>query len=74
MIIPTSIFLIDFRIDDSYLKTLMWLYLIWTMSVIIRGFVFEYDIIKLLLFNAFESLFIYFVSIVVFFPKKYSTC
>ena len=74
MIIPTSIFLIDFRIDDSYLKTLMWLYLIWTMSVIIRGFVFEYDIIKLLLFNAFESLFIYFVSIVVLFPKKYSTC
>jgi len=70
IIIPTSIFLIDFRIDDGYLKTLMWLYLIWAVSVVIRGFVFEYDIIKLLLFNAFESLFIYFVPIVVFFPRN----
>jgi hypothetical protein len=42
------------------------------MSVVIRGFVFEYDIIKLLLFNAFESLFIYFVPIVVFFQKIYN--
>lgn len=70
LIIPSTIFLIDFRIDEGYLKTVMWLYIIWTISVVIRGFVFDYDTIKLLLFNAFESLFIYFVPLIVFFPRN----
>ena len=70
LIIPSTIFLIDFRIDEGYLKTVMWLYIIWTISVVIRGFVFDYDTIKLLLFNAFEYLLIYFVQLIVFFQKN----
>jgi hypothetical protein len=70
LIIPASFFLIDFRLDDVYLKAIISLYLIWTMGVIVRGFLFDYEFIKLIIFNAYEALFIYMVPIILFFPRN----
>lgn len=69
LLISSAAFLVNFRLDDSYLKVLLSLYLIWTLGVIIRGFLIDYEFIKFVLFNAYESLFIYLTPIVVFFPK-----
>jgi len=68
--IPSAFLLIRFKIENSYLRTLFILYCLWIAGVIIRGFLFDYDFIKLMLFNAYESVFIYLAPLILLFPKK----
>lgn len=69
LLISSAALLVNFHIDDLYLRILITLYLLWTLGIIVRGFVIDYEIIKLLLFNAYESLFLYLTPMVIFFPK-----
>jgi len=68
--IISSAFLIKIRFQNNYLKVLYPLYLIWLVVVIVRGISFEYDFIKIMLFDAWYGIFIYFVPIILLFPKK----
>jgi hypothetical protein len=67
---PSAIMLIQFRFDNSYLKIVFLLYTAWLLSVIIRGIDMDYSKLKVLLFNAEHGIFLYFVPLVLLFPKN----
>ncbi len=70
LFIPPAINLIQFKFDNIYLKTTYFLYLIWLFFIIIRGFLFNYLFIKTMLFDAYEGVFIYFVPLILLFPRN----
>jgi len=69
LLVPASIKLIRWKFDNNYLKIIYVIYCCWLLSVIIRGFIFNYSSLKFMLFDAEFGLFRYFVPLVLLFPK-----
>jgi hypothetical protein len=69
LLISASFFLVKLKIEDDYLKIVYLIYLVWTLGVIMRGFLFEYDFIKILLFDAYMGIFLYLTPLILLFPK-----
>lgn len=70
MFIPAAVSLIQFRIENLYLKITFTLYCFWLLSIITRGFLFERKFIQNMIFDPFEGVFLYFVPLLVLFPKN----
>jgi hypothetical protein len=70
LMIPAVIKLIQWRFDNNYLKILYILYCSWLLSIIFRGFSFDYSSLKNMLFDAQSGLLRYFVPLILLFPKK----
>jgi len=70
MVISTSVFLVQFRIENNYLRTIFIIYFLWLIGIILRGFELKYDFLKLMLFNPFESIFIYLAPLIILFRNK----
>ena len=69
-IFSAAIKLIKWEFDNSYLKILFSIYCIWLLLVIIRGFVFDIESLKSMLFDADFGLLPYFVPLILLFPKS----
>lgn len=72
MMIPTGIAAFQMKIEDVFLKIVFFIYLCWSVFVIIQGVKFDYESIKLMLFNPFRGIFLYFVPLFLFYPRKIS--
>lgn len=70
LFVPSTVRLAEFKFESGYLKVLFVLYYIWISTVILRGIEFNYYNIKLMLFEAYEGIFLYFVPIILLFPKN----
>lgn len=70
MFLPSAIKLINWKFTNQYLKTLFILYCCWQVSIIARGFSFDYANIKVMLFDAEAGLFRFFVPLILLFPKN----
>lgn len=70
LFIPATIQLVQFKFESKYLQILFVLYYIWISTIIGRGLEFDYYNIKLMLFEAYEGIFLYFVPIILLFPKN----
>jgi hypothetical protein len=70
LIIPSTIKLIKWRFSSSYLRTTFFLYCCWQATIIARGFNFDYENIKLMLFDAESGLFRFLVPLILLFPKN----
>ncbi len=68
--IPAAVFLISSNIEDKYLRVVFTIYCIWIVTVIGRGFLFEKEFIEQMIFDASQGLFLYFVPLVLLFPKN----
>jgi len=70
--IPACIQLIKFRFDNEYQKIIFALLFAWSISIFIRGIfdIDSFDVLKATLFNPWFGGFLYFVPIVMLFPKK----
>ena len=68
--IISAVFLIKFNLQNNYLKVLYLLYLFWLVGIIVRGISFDYKFIKGTLFDAWYGIFIYFVPLIMLFPRK----
>lgn len=64
--------IIKFRIKNSYLKTIYYLYLLWSVSIMARGFLFDISSIKESLANPGSGLLIYFVPLFLLFPVNFA--
>jgi hypothetical protein len=62
--------LVQFRIENIYLKVAFSLYCLWLLSVIARGFLFERKFLQSMIFDPFEGVFLYFVPLIVLFHKS----
>lgn len=70
LFLPSAFKIIDLRIDNAYLRILFYIYLIYLVFIISRGFSVEYYTIRDLLIDGWFGLFIYFSPLVCLFPKK----
>lgn len=70
LFIPSAIHLIRWRFSNSYLRVVFFLYCSWQAIIISRGFTFDYESIKLMLFDAESGLFRFLVPLIILFPKK----
>jgi hypothetical protein len=70
IIVLASIKLIQWKFDNSYLKTFFIIYCFWLLFVVSRGFLFDYNSLKFMLFDAEFGLLRYFVPLIILFPKK----
>lgn len=70
ILIPSAMLLLSLRFDNDYLKVVFLLYCIWQVGVILRGYIFSYEYIKQLLFNAYDGMFIYLAPVILLFPRN----
>lgn len=70
LILITSINLIKFKIDDQYLQVIYFLYCSWLFILVLKGFRFNYDFLKSFLFNLGFGGIIYFVPLILLFPRN----
>ncbi len=69
LFIPSAIYLVQFEIEDNYLRIIFYLYCVWFTGVILRGIRFDYVSIKVMLFDPNFSIFLYIVPLVMLFPR-----
>ena len=61
---------LQFKFNNVYLKSVFSLYLLWLLSVVVRGFTLEYDVIKVMLFDAWFGALLYFAPLFLLFPRN----
>ena len=64
MFLPAASYLITFRIENTYLKVVYYLYLIWLLGVILRVEGLDYAYFKLSILNAWFGIWLYLVPLV----------
>jgi len=73
VMLPSSVFLISFRIENNYLRVVFFIYCLWLVSVIFRGIRFDYESIKQLLFDPGLGIFLYLTPLVLLIPVSGAT-
>lgn len=69
LFIPSAVYVSSLRFENSYLKVLLLLYICWSLGVILRGIEFDYFSIKQMLFSTNFGVFLYFVPLILLFPR-----
>jgi len=72
LLFPSAALLMKFKIENSYLKILFIIYILWLITVVFRGIKFDYDSMKQMLFNPMRGGLHYLVPMVILFPLSYS--
>ena len=72
LMISVAISLIKFRIKNEYLKNVYYLYLFWLITVALRGFKFDFNFIKSMLFSIDFGIFTYLVPFILLFPVNFA--
>ncbi|MCH7404602.1 hypothetical protein [Belliella aquatica] len=70
LFLPSAILLADLRIENIYLRSIYYLYILFLVYVISRGMTFQYYTLRDLLIDGWFGLFIYLSPIVCLFPMK----
>ncbi|MBN2522178.1 MAG: hypothetical protein JXB24_02840 [Bacteroidales bacterium] len=68
LLFPSAVMVMQFRIENKYLRTLFILYVFWLLAVVIRGISFDYDSLKQMFFNPLRGALVYFVPLVILMP------
>jgi len=69
LMIPTAAYLIQLRLEDSYLKAVFLLFFSWLIFTILRGSRYDSPYIQFLLFNGDFGVLPYFVPLIILFPR-----
>lgn len=69
-LVPSAILLLRFKFENNYLRVILIIFFIWQLGIILRGFQFDYVFIKQMLFDPYESIFIYLSPLILLFPKN----
>lgn len=70
LLIPAFINLIEVKFENKYLQFVFSIYCVWLLGVVLRGFLINYDFIKVMLFDAWFGMFIYVVPLILLLPKN----
>jgi len=68
--IPTAYNVVSYRIENKYLRATFVIYCLWIITVILRGFNLDQVFIVKMIFDAYAGLFLYFVPLVLLFPRN----
>jgi hypothetical protein len=70
ILVPSAYMLIKFNFDNKYLGIVFSIFCLWQLSVVIRGFLIDYEFIKKMLFDSYEGAIIYFAPLILLFPRN----
>lgn len=70
ILIPATAGLIRYNLENRLLKIIYPVYCIWLLITVVRGFNFNSGFLKGMLFDAWFGVFLYFVPLLLLFPKK----
>jgi hypothetical protein len=70
LMIPTGYKLVKFEFDSHYQKVVFFMIIFWAGIIFLRGLSFEKEALKLMLLNPWFGGFLYFVPLIMLFPKK----
>ena len=70
LVVPSAIILLHWKFDNNYLKIIFIFYCCWLFTVILRGFLFDYQFIKFLLLDSRFGIFLYFAPLILLFPRN----
>ena len=70
VLVPSAVLLMRWRFDSTYLKVIYVTYVVWSFFVISRGFRFDYQFLKGMLFDSGFGVFLYFAPLVLLFPRE----
>ncbi len=70
LFIPAAIKIMSWKFTNEYLQNVFAIYCVWQLTVIARGFHFDYSSVKVLLFDAQSGLFLYLAPLILLFPKN----
>ncbi|HSI77686.1 MAG TPA: hypothetical protein VK957_17435 [Lunatimonas sp.] len=73
LFLPATVLLINFKVENIYLRILIYIYLFYLGTIVFRGFTTDYTLIKYFLFDSWFGGFIYMVPLVSLFPKNLLT-
>lgn len=69
LMLATAAYLIQFRLEDNYLKVVFFLFFIWLLCIILRGSRYDSPYLQFLLFNGDFGVLPYFVPLILLFPR-----
>lgn len=72
MILPSAVLLMEFKIENSYLRFVFIVYFFWLIAVVLRGISLDYESVKQMLFNPIRGVLQYFVPLVLLFRKSFA--
>lgn len=70
LFVPSAMILIQFKFENSYLRIIFIIYCLWLLVTILRGLQLDYKSLKSTLFSSWSGIFLYFVPLVLCFPKN----
>jgi hypothetical protein len=62
--------IIDFRLENNYLKKIYVIFLLWTIITIVRGVSLNYEFLKKTLLDPYGGVFLYLAPLILLFPLK----
>ena len=71
-LVPKALSIMTFKLESPYLKAIFLIFCCWLLTILLRGFNFNSDFVKQMLFDAGYGGFIYFVPLTLLFPKNLS--
>jgi hypothetical protein len=72
LVIPNALSIASFKFESQYLKAIFFIFCCWSLTILLRGFIFNYDFLKRMVFDPYTGMLPYFVPLVLLFPKKLS--
>jgi hypothetical protein len=68
LLLPSSAILIYLKIENSFLRIMFFTYILWQVATVIRGFEFDYEVAKQLLFDPNSGAFLYLAPVIMLIP------
>ncbi|MDP4222857.1 MAG: hypothetical protein Q8868_06030 [Bacteroidota bacterium] len=68
LMLPSAVILFNTKIENGYLRIVFFIYILWLLAAVIRGIKFDYEFLKLLLFDPNKGIFLYLVPLFILIP------
>src|ERR1700761_1268973 len=69
LFVGSSVFLVHFRFENKYLRVVYILYLVWLVTIVVRGFEFRLSYVEFSLYQDYLGVFPYFAPLILLFPQ-----
>jgi hypothetical protein len=69
LFVGSSVFLVHFRFENKYLRFIYILYLVWLVTIVVRGFEFRLSYVEFSLYQDYLGIFPYFAPLILLFPQ-----
>jgi hypothetical protein len=70
LFLPSAIYLMRWQFENTFLRVIFQLYVLWTILVLLRGFSFNYQFVKYQILDPYDGILVYFAPFALLFPMR----